>query len=60
MPGWIFVSILLVTATILAAVSGRPGWLVIALGAATVTSVVAGALVRPDRQVREPVDTPRR
>jgi hypothetical protein len=60
MAGWIFVSILLGTATVLAAVSSRPLWLVVTLRVATVVSGVAGALLRPDREAPDSVDTPRR
>lgn len=58
MAGWVFVSILLATATLLAAVTGRPLWLVVALAVITVVSTVAGARLRPDRRTAER-DTPR-
>lgn len=50
MAGWIFVSILLATATLLALVSGRPLGLVVALALATAASTAAGAWLRPDRK----------
>lgn len=53
MAGWVFVSILLAIATLLAVVTGRPLWLVVALGVITVVSAVAGARLRPDRQSAE-------
>lgn len=59
MPGWIFVSILLATATLLAAAFGRPLGVVVALGVVTVVSAVAGARLRPDRQAAaDDVDPP--
>lgn len=60
MPGWIFVSALLAAATLLAAISGGPLALVVALGIITVVSAVAGALLRPDRQGTDPIDEPPR
>jgi hypothetical protein len=54
MPGWIFVSILLATATLLAIVAGRPLGLILPLAVITLVSAVAGALLRPDRQSSEP------
>ncbi|MFP5364532.1 MAG: hypothetical protein ACLGI5_17585 [Thermoleophilia bacterium] len=53
MAGWVFVSILLATATLLAAVTGRPLWLVVGLAVITVASTLAGARLRPDRQAAE-------
>ncbi len=60
MPGWIFVSILLAAATLLAAVAGRPLELVAALAVITLLSAVAGALRRPDRQAADAMVKPRR
>lgn len=60
MPGWIFVSLLLGAATLLAAVSGRPLGLVVVLAIVTLVSAVAGALLRPDRQGVDPIDEPPR
>lgn len=58
-PGWIFVSMLLAGATLLVALSGRALGLVVALGVVTLVSVVAGVLLRPDRQAADPLDPPR-
>lgn len=59
MPGWIFVSVLLGTATLLAAVGERPLWLVVALAVVTVISAAAGAGLRPDRQAAaDDIDRP--
>ncbi len=58
-PGWIFVSLLLAAATLLAAISGRSLGLVVALGVVTLVSVLAGALLRPDRKTADPLDPPR-
>lgn len=59
MAGWVFVSILLATATLLALVTGRPLWLVVALGVITIVSTAAGARLRPERRAAE-ADTPPR
>ena len=59
MPGWIFVSILLATATLLAVAAGRPLGLILTLAVITIVSAVSGLLVRPDRQASDS-DTPRR
>ena len=56
MPGWIFVSLLLAAAALLAAVAGRPVELVAFLAVMTLVSAVAGALRRPDRHAEGPVD----
>lgn len=59
MAGWIFVSILLAIATLLAAVSDRPLWLVVALGVLTVLSAAGGSWLRPDRQAAaDDIDRP--
>jgi hypothetical protein len=60
MPGWIFVSVLLAAATLLAAVGGRPLQLVATLAVITLLSALAGALRRPDRQAAGAMDEPRR
>lgn len=60
MPGWIFVSILLATATLLAIVAGRPLGLVLTLAVITLIAAVAGLLLRPDRQPSDTVDPPPR
>ena len=60
MPGWIFVSILLATATLLAIVSGRPLGLILTLAVITLVAAVAGTLLRPDRRASEPADKPPR
>jgi hypothetical protein len=60
MPGWIFVSMLLATATLLAIVASRPLGLILALAVITLVAAVAGALVRPDRQASEPGEKPPR
>ena len=59
MPGWIFVSILLATATLLAVVAARPLGLILTLAVITLISAVAGLLLRPDRQASDS-DTPPR
>jgi hypothetical protein len=60
MPGWIFVSILLAAATLLAAASGGPLELVAALAVITLLSALAGALRRAVGQAADAVDKARR
>ena len=60
MPGWIFVSILLATATLLAVVFGRPLGLILTLAVITLIAAVAGVLLRPDRQASDADDAPPR
>jgi len=60
MFGWIFVAILLATATLLAIVAGRPLGLILTLAVITLIATVAGALLRPDRQASDDAETPPR
>jgi len=60
MPGWIFVTALLAAATLLAAIADRGLVLVVILGVTTLISGLAGALLRPDRDVVDPIDEPPR
>lgn len=59
MPGWIFVSILLAAATLLAVIVGRPLGLILTLAVITLATTVAGLLLRPDRQASDRDPPPR-
>lgn len=60
MPGWIFVTVLLAAATLLAAIADRGLVVPVILGVVTLISGVAGALLRPDRGVVDRIDDPPR